>query len=123
LQDPPWEAILLADKAKALAAEAKKDFLAVLNKVDDSTEPLLRQELSTRGIQVGGTLSFSAEITRANLVGNPLEAGALCGQMEELVGNLSRNKTAIIGLLALLTVVLAFTLLTPARRSFLPPKF
>lgn len=88
--DPSREAILLADKARVLAAEVKKDFLVVLNKVDDSTEPLLRQELSGRGIPVGGTLGFSAEITRANLTGNPLEAGALRRQVDELRGNLSR---------------------------------
>jgi len=88
--DPSHEAILLADKARMLAAEAKKDFLAVLNKVVSSTEPFLRRELSARGIPVGGVLNFSAEIMQANLIGDPLEGGALGGQVSELVINLGK---------------------------------
>lgn len=88
--DPTYEAILLADKARTLAAEAKKEFLAVLNKVDDRTEPFLRRELSVRGVPVGGVFNFSAEIVQANLTGDPLEEGALGRQLSELVSSLGK---------------------------------
>ncbi|MBF7084328.1 nitrogenase reductase [Desulfallas sp. Bu1-1] len=87
--DPSHEAILLADRAKALAAEAGKDFVVVLNKIDAATEPFLRQELATKGILVRGAFGFAPEITKANLVGNPLSAGNYREQVKELLASLS----------------------------------
>lgn len=86
--DPSHEAILLAERAKALTAEAKKDFVAVLNKVDAATEPFLRRELSARGISVRGVFGFSPEIMEANLTGNPLPGGKCQEQVNELLASL-----------------------------------
>jgi len=87
--DPSREALLLAGKVKMLTAEAKKDFLAVLNKVDAETEPFLRQELAAQGIPVGGAFGFSPEIMKANLAGKPMAAENWRGKTNELLASLS----------------------------------
>lgn len=87
--DPSHEAVLLADRTKALTAEAGKDFVTVLNKVDAVTEPFLRRELSAKGIPVRGAFGFSPEIMKANLAGNPLAAGNCQEQVNELLAALS----------------------------------
>lgn len=86
--DPSYEAVLLAERARTLAAEAKKDFAAVLNKVDAATEPFLRQELSAKGIPVRGAFGFSPEIMDANLTGNPLPGEKYREQVNELLASL-----------------------------------
>ncbi len=88
--DPSFEAVLLAEKAKKMAREARKLFLVVLNKVDEKTEPVLREHLMARGIEVAGVLPYSPAITQANLVGNPLEAGALQEQVKKIVARLEQ---------------------------------
>lgn len=75
--DPSYESVVLAEKAKRLAEELGRGFLAVLNRVDETTEPVLRRELEGRGIPVGGVLSRDPKIIQANLVGNPINAGPL----------------------------------------------
>ncbi|MGB9804139.1 hypothetical protein [Desulfofundulus sp.] len=87
--DPSHEAVLLAERAKALAAQLSKDLIAILNKVDAATEPFLRRELSERGIPVLGAFGFSPEIMEANLTGNPLPAGNCQEQVDELLASLS----------------------------------
>lgn len=88
--DPTQEALLLAERAKMLAAEVNKEFVTVLNKVDEKTEPFLRRELSAAGIPILGALNFSAEINQANLVGEPLFTTNMQDKLEELVNGLSR---------------------------------
>ncbi|MBE3586896.1 MAG: nitrogenase reductase [Thermoanaerobacter sp.] len=83
--DPSHEAVLLAERARALAAGVGKEFVAVLNKVDTGTESFLRRELSEKGIPVRGAFGFSPEIMEANLVGNPLPAGNYREQVKELL--------------------------------------
>lgn len=87
--DPSREALLLAGKAKMLAAELKKDFLVVLNKIDAETETFLRQELAAQGIPVGGAFGFSPEIMKANLAGKPLAVENWRGKTKELLASLS----------------------------------
>ncbi|MGB9804144.1 nitrogenase reductase [Desulfofundulus sp.] len=87
--DPSHEAVLLAERAKALAAQLSKDFIAVLNKVDAATEPFLRRELSERGIPVLGAFGFSPEIMEANLTGSPLPEGRCREQVNQLLASLS----------------------------------
>lgn len=82
--DPSFEAVLMADKAKRLTEEAHKKFLAVLNKVDGGSEPVLREMLAARGIEAVGALPFSSSIATANLSGRPLDPGALEGPLKEL---------------------------------------
>ena len=83
--DPSYEAILTAERAKALAAEGGKDFIAVLNKVDATTEPFLRRELSEKGIWVQSAFGFLPEIMKANLTGNPLPTGDYREQLDKLL--------------------------------------
>ncbi|SHE33551.1 CO dehydrogenase maturation factor [Desulfofundulus australicus DSM 11792] len=87
--DPSHEAVLLAERARALTAGVGKEFVAVLNKVDAETESFLRRELSAKGIPVRGAFGFAPEITKANLVGNPLPAGNYREQVKELLASLS----------------------------------
>jgi CO dehydrogenase maturation factor len=54
--DPSHEAVLLAEKAGQMASQAKKPFVAVLNKVDDQTEAYLKKELAARGIPMAGAV-------------------------------------------------------------------
>ncbi len=86
--DPSHDAVLLAEKARMLAEEAGKRCLVVLNKVDETTEPLLRQELRQRGIDVAGVVNFSISVTQSNLLGKPLQADSLKGSIERLLEEL-----------------------------------
>ena len=83
--DPSYESVLLAEKAKGLAEEAHKKFFVILNKVDESTEPTLQQELSRRGIEIGSILSYSPDISRANLVGDALDINIQRRNLDKLV--------------------------------------
>jgi len=87
--DPSYESILLAEKAQKLAEEAQKKFIVVLNKVDETTELFLRQELNKKGIEISGTLSYSSDTTQANLVGKPLELDVLRKEVNELIDKIS----------------------------------
>jgi len=86
--DPSYESILLAEKAKRLAEEAHKKFFVILNKVDEATESTLRRELAGRGIEIGGTLSYSPDINRANLAGDPLDINIQRESMDKLVNKI-----------------------------------
>lgn len=86
--DPSYESILLAEKAKGLAEEAHKKFFVILNKVDEATESTLRRELAGRGIEIGGTLSYSPDISRANLAGDPLDINIQRESMDKLVNKI-----------------------------------
>jgi len=86
--DPSHDAVLLAEKAKVLTEEAGKKCLVVLNKVDETTEPLLRQELRQRGIDVAGVVNFSIGVAQSNLLGKPLQADSLKGCIEQLLEKL-----------------------------------
>jgi CO dehydrogenase maturation factor len=86
--DPSREAVLLAERAKALTAEEGKEFVAVLNKVDAETESFLRRELSEKGIPVRGAFGFAPEIMKANLAGNPLPAVNYREQVKALLASL-----------------------------------
>jgi len=87
--DPSYESVLLAEKARRLADEAHKKFFVVLNKVDEKTEPVLRQELDGKGIGIDAVLYYSADINQANLSGNPLDTNILRDHVEEIINNLS----------------------------------
>ncbi|MGQ9825867.1 MAG: ATP-binding protein [Desulfotomaculales bacterium] len=86
--DPSHEAVILAKKAVGLTREAKKGLGVVLNKVDEKTEPALREMLAARGIEVTGVLPYSPDIARANLLGNPLEAGVVPEEVDKLVNGI-----------------------------------
>lgn len=87
--DPSHEAILLAEKAAKLAEEAGKAFSVVLNKVDDKTEPCLKETLEALGIDIAGILPYSPEISEANLMGKPLKIESLRWQLENIINHLS----------------------------------
>jgi len=86
--DPSYESIMLAKKARALAEEAHKKFFVIINKVDQVTEPTLRQELNQLGIEVNSTLSYSLDINRANLVGDALDRNIQRESVDKLVGRI-----------------------------------
>jgi CO dehydrogenase maturation factor len=87
--DPSHEAILLAEKAANLAEEAGKAFSVVLNKVDDKTEPCLKEMLEALGIEIVGVLPYSPEISEANLMGKPLKVESLRCQLDKIITRLS----------------------------------
>jgi CO dehydrogenase maturation factor len=88
--DPSHEAVLLAEKAGRLAAEAQKPFAALLNRGDAETGPFLQHALQERGVPVWETLQYSPEVMRANLVGEALDPGAFRGRLEVLAEDLAR---------------------------------
>ncbi|QSZ27535.1 nitrogenase reductase [Aceticella autotrophica] len=71
--DPSYEAVLLAEKAAKLAHEVNKDFGVVLNKVDDKTEPALKEMLMKKGIKIKGVIPYSTQIAHSNMLGGSLE--------------------------------------------------
>lgn len=71
--DASHEAVLLAEKAAALAAEAGKRSVVVLNQVDPETEAILRDALRSRRLEVVGALPSSTAVARAQLLGEPLD--------------------------------------------------
>ncbi|MGO0122364.1 nucleotide-binding protein [Desulfothermobacter acidiphilus] len=83
--DPSHEALLLAERARSLSAEAGKRFAALLNKVDQETEAFLRRELAARGVPVLGALGFIPGILQANLKGDPLPLSGARQPLIELV--------------------------------------
>lgn len=87
--DPSYESVLLAEKARGLAGEAQKKFFVILNKVDEATEPTLRQELAGRGIEIDGVLSYSPAISRANLVGDPLDTNLQRENVDRLIDKIA----------------------------------
>lgn len=90
--DPSYEAVLLAEKAARLAKEAKKYFSVILNKVDPDTEVQLKGMLQEKGIEVAAVLPFSAQISQANLVGEPLQVTASLRQvLDELIEGIIRT--------------------------------
>lgn len=73
--DPSHEAVILAEKAAALAREAGKPFLVVINKADAETEPHMREKLAAAGLDVLGSIPYLPAVAKSNLTGDPLEGG------------------------------------------------
>lgn len=86
--DTSYESVLLAEKGKQLAEEAGKAFKVVLNKVNNKTESVLQQELSSHNITIAGSLSYSDDITLNNLVGKSSEIGELKDEISNIVHNI-----------------------------------
>jgi CO dehydrogenase maturation factor len=89
--DPSYEAVLLAEKAAKLAAEAGRTFLVLLNKVDEETSSRLKDMLEAKQIEVAAVLPYSAEISEANLVGKPLAAEPLKRKLRELLTKITSS--------------------------------
>ena len=75
--DPSYDALLLAGKIRDMAAEGGKRLHVVLNRADGEMEALMRAELEKRRIGAVSSLPHSAEIAKANLRGQPLDADPL----------------------------------------------
>lgn len=86
--DPSFEAVILAKKAAALAKEAGKPFHIVLNKVDEETEPQLREMLGRSGLEVLAVLPHSPYVARANLNGEPLSTDALQESLDRIIASM-----------------------------------
>jgi CO dehydrogenase maturation factor len=91
--DPSYEAVLLAEKAAILANEAGKSFSVILSKVDEDAEVPLKEMLKGKEIEVAAILPYSAEISKANLVGEPLAAESLRQTLNELITRIIPPKT------------------------------
>ncbi len=85
IADPSYEAVLLAEKAAKLANEADKSFSVILNKVDESTEARLKEMLRAKKIEITAVLPYSAEVSKANLVGEPPAAESLQQTLSEVI--------------------------------------
>jgi CO dehydrogenase maturation factor len=88
--DPSHEAVILAEKAAKLAAEAGKAFSVILNKVDARTEQRLKEMLEAIKVEIAGILPYSPEISEANLVGEPLATEPLRPKLEEVLASINR---------------------------------
>ncbi|MBC7336729.1 MAG: hypothetical protein H5U01_10735 [Clostridia bacterium] len=56
--------------------------------MDEKTEPVLKEMLAAKGIEIKGVLPHSPAIARANLLGGPLDAGALQEEVDRLMGGI-----------------------------------
>lgn len=83
--DPSNDAVLLSGKAATLTEEAGKDFGVVLNKVDKQTEPVLKEKLATKNIQVKGALPYSSQLAQINLQGKSLEEYSVNDILDNLI--------------------------------------
>lgn len=88
LVDTSYESILLAEKGEKLAKEAKRPFKVVLNKVNDESEKILREELGKRNIDIAGSLIYSDDITRTNLLGKSSQLGNLKNNIDNILSNI-----------------------------------
>ncbi len=64
--DPSSDAILLANKIGKLAQKASKDYAVILNKVDENTKDLVKQQLDDN-ICIMGELEYNPTIAQCNL--------------------------------------------------------
>lgn len=86
--DPSHEAVILAEKAAGLAAEAGKNFAIVLNKTSTKTESRLKEMLQKSKIDIAGILPYSPEITEANLTGEPLVVAPFQNNLIEILSRI-----------------------------------
>lgn len=86
--DPSYDALMLAGKIRAMAAEGGRRLHVVLNKADGETEALMRAELEKQGFGVACTLPHSQEIARANLRGLPLDVNPFRCTLQALLESL-----------------------------------
>ncbi len=91
IADPSYEAVTLAGKAAGLAREAGKPFYILLNKVDEETDPQLREMLVDKGLEVMTSLPYSTQITRANLNGEPLSPEPMRAALDPIIAALERR--------------------------------
>ncbi len=85
--DPTYESIVLADKSKKLASKINKTLYFILNKVNNETVNILREQLEEE--RVLGSISYNAEITKKNFLGESLENIRL-NDVEKLTDKLMR---------------------------------
>lgn len=88
--DPSSDAVLLAEKAAKLTHEADKRFGVILNKIDEETEPILTELLTSEGNEIKGVLPYSPAITKMNLKGESLGAYAVKNEVDEIIRELMK---------------------------------
>lgn len=89
--DTSYESVLLAEKGKKLAEESGKAFKVILNKVNNETESILREQLIKRNITIVGSLNYSYDITFTNLVGKPSKLGEFKNEINNIFSNISTS--------------------------------
>ncbi len=83
--DPSHDALMLSGKIGAMAGEAGKRFLVVLNKTDEDLEKTMRAELNRQNIGVAVSLPYSRDITQANLLALPLDISPVREHLQSLL--------------------------------------
>ena len=88
--DPSNEAVMVSGKAADLCREAEKPFTLVLNKVDESTEQVLRDMLSARGLEPAGVVSYSPALVQAGLAGRAPDDPSVTSDISQILALLSQ---------------------------------
>ncbi len=83
--DPSNEAVILSEKAADLCREAEKPFSVVLNKVDATTEDVLRNMLSAKHLQPLGVVPYSPGLVEAGLAGRILEEPSATAEISRIL--------------------------------------
>lgn len=71
--DPTFDSIILAEKANRMARElGVTRFMVVLNKVDEETLGILRDEVSKANVKIVGSVRYDPEVVKRALLGLPI---------------------------------------------------
>lgn len=81
--DPSGDAILLANKIGELSKEASKDYVVILNKIDENTRDLVLEQLDDN-ISVVGELEYNSSIAQSNLSQKEINLDEVESEIKEI---------------------------------------
>ena len=81
--DPSSDAILLANKIGSLSKEASKEYMVILNKIDENTKDLVLEQLDD-DISVVGELEYNSHIAQSNLSQKEINLEEVEGEIKEI---------------------------------------
>ncbi|MCR5025814.1 MAG: cobyrinic acid a,c-diamide synthase, partial [Methanobrevibacter sp.] len=81
--DPSGDAILLANKIGELSKEASKDYVVILNKIDENTRDLVLEQLDDN-ISVVGELEYNSMIAQSNLSQKEIDLDEVESDIKEI---------------------------------------
>ena len=88
--DPSEDSILLADKIKKIAAEAKKPFYVIVNKANEKMASIVLSRMSELGLEVIGIVPLSVEIAESNIMCDPLRSSSEYDSIAKAVETIER---------------------------------
>ncbi len=91
--DPTHESLIIAETLMRTASRLGKGFHAILNKVRESTLPLLLEEVRKRGIRVDGWIRYHEELEIQALRGSPISCDEALNEVREIVEKLLGGAT------------------------------